>query len=137
MKSETTNKMLAITIPLPSGISSGRFTVKASGNGWTLEVKIKWPDTFVYVKNLRRKWIDSTGLDHMEVYHPKLIGFEHNLKSHRKKRSKTIVYNSKIGLIIRIQTHIFEKHNLAWSDTGAKVVYNRVSSKDLTQFKNQ
>lgn len=59
----------------------------------------------------------------MKRNYPKLIGFEHNLKSQMSHIADNVESTAGINLPIPVQTHISDKYSLGWSDCSARVVY--------------
>lgn len=108
----TTTKRLTVAILLPSGVLSGQFAVRVADDGCALEISITWPNPMVELKMLHRKWLQADGSDRIEVYHPKLIGFERFLKSYRTRSTDKIESTARINLPYQVQTHISEKFNL-------------------------
>lgn len=115
---ETTTKVLFVAIILPSGTSTGKFTVRVSKDGCALEVKMKWFYFLVDVEHLYKKWLCSEGFDHLEVYHPKMIFFENILKSFRSDRSDLIESTSRINLHFQVQT--LWPSNIIWHGLTVK-----------------
>lgn len=119
----TTRKCVSVAILLPSGVGPGNFSVRVIEGGRELEVCIRWPEAFSDLEVLHKKWIRSQESDHIEVYHPKLIGFENCLKQLREKSSHSIESHARIALPIVVDTHIYGKYNLGWKDNSSRVVY--------------
>lgn len=119
----TTTRRLTVAILLPSGVAIGQFSTRVSDDGNTLFLVIMWPDPLVNLKHLHRKWLTAKGPDKIELYHPKLVGFEHFLKSCRSRSTDSVESTARISLPFQVQTHISQKYNLGWNDSSARVVY--------------
>lgn len=92
-----------------------------------MEVTVKWTDLLVDLKFLRRKWLTIERSDNIETFHPKLIGFEHFLKSYRSRSIDSVESIATIHLPVQVQTHISEKYNSGWSNSTARIVYIELS----------
>lgn len=119
----TTTKRLTVAVLLPSGVGPGQFSIRVAEDGGALEFTMIWPDPFINMSILHRKWLQSQSDDRIEGYHPKLIGFEHHLKSFRSRSSDIVESTARIVLLFQVQSNISQKFNLAWSENSARVVY--------------
>lgn len=113
---------MTVAIVLPSGVDRN-FTVRVSPDGHNLLLSVTWPSPIVDLKMLHRKWISSNGDDHLEMYHPKFIDFEHFFKKFRVVNIDTIESTAVIKLLFQVQTHISDKFSLWWDDSSSKVIY--------------
>lgn len=120
----TMTKCLSIAIVLPSGVEAGGFCARVVESGEFVELVVRWPAPLVDPELLHRKWIASNqGGDHIEAYHPKIVGFQNALKSLRKQASDNVESTVRIPLPFAVQTHIDAKYNLAWRDSTVRIVY--------------
>lgn len=119
----TTTRRLTVAILLPSGVYPGHFSVRVADGGCILNVTVTWPSPLVDLTHLHRKWLQSKGPERMEMYHPKMIGFEKFLKSCRSRNVDSVESMAKITLPFKVQTHISEKYHLGWNDNTARIVY--------------
>lgn len=77
---------------------------------WNL---LKWAKPLSNLKMLHREWLLSKENDRVELYHPKLIRFEHHLKSQWPRSSDKVESMAIINLPFQVQTHTSEKFSLA------------------------
>lgn len=120
---ETTTELLTMAVLLPSGVFCRQFAVRVAGGGCALEASMTWPILMVNLQTLHRESLQSTSPDQIENYHPKLIGFERFQNSCRTRSADKLESKAKTNFPCQVQTHIFEKFNLGWSESGAKVIY--------------
>lgn len=92
--------------------------------GRVLELVVEWPKPMIDLTLLHKKWLDpSNQVNRIESYHPKFLGFEAALKSHRENRSERVESTATIALPFSVQTHIDERSNLGWYEQAARVLY--------------
>lgn len=72
----TTMHRLTAGILLPSGVGIGALSTCVSECGHFLLLIVTWPNPLVSLHHLHWKLLISKSSDHIEIYHPKLIGFE-------------------------------------------------------------
>lgn len=121
--------MIAILIPF--GILSGGFPIRAFQDIRSLKNTITWPKSLFRLKLLRRRWQLSNQNDKSKLYHPKLIGSENYLKSHRLHSSDKEDAMTKTNLQFQVRTHIFKQSNLAWAISSARKVYIELPGKEV------
>lgn len=99
-------RRLSLAILLPSGIRTGNFSVAFSKCGRTLDLGVCWPNAFLNMETLHKKWLLATN-DHekLEAYHPKILGFEAALKIKRKQASDVVEAVAHIALLLSRNTH--------------------------------
>lgn len=61
--------------------------------------------------------------DRIELYHAKLIDFEHYLEVNRPRRTEKVESTIWVNFSFQAQTNISEKCNISWPDSSTKVVY--------------
>lgn len=119
----TTTRMITVAIILPSGIGPGDFSLRVVEGGRELELTVQWPNPLTDLDTMHKKWLLSNGLDHMERYHPKYLGFEAALKHFREHSTDKIESFALFPLPFAVQTHIHGRYNLGWKDNAARMVY--------------
>lgn len=87
----TATHLLSVAILLLSGASPDNFSVCELEDGYTLAIVVTWLDPLVNLKHLHRKWLFSEECHRIEIYHPKLVGFDHYyLITHRSRISDSV-----------------------------------------------
>lgn len=85
-----------------------------------------WPNPLIHLKPLHLKWLLSIGFDHIEMYHPKLVGLEHFMKSCISRNTDSVQYSARTNIPFQLQTHISEKCNIEWGGSSTRVVYEKL-----------
>lgn len=68
-----------------------------------------------------RRWLRGDGDECIATYHPMILGFEKSLKNSRLRIIDIIRSSCRITLPFQVQTHVFEKFNLRWTECSARV----------------
>ena len=63
------------------------------------------------------------GKNALEIYHPSISGFEDALLRLRSHMYEKVRSTSKFPLPEPVETYIYDRHNLRFTDHGAEVVY--------------
>lgn len=108
----------SVSIILPSGVSSGSFSVSVVDDGDILDLSVDWPKSLSNATVMHRKCIGKPILQGgFEAYHRKVIGFENALKKLRSDRLSKLSSVCRIVLPYRVLTKIINKTNLAFRDS--------------------
>lgn len=124
---ETMTRRITLAVILPSGVDAGGFSLRVVDGGQFLEITVKWPRPLIDLNLMHKKWLggpDST----YQVYHPEFIGFQEGMKKLRQKSTDWIESLARIPLPFPVETHIHDKHNLAWRDDSTKLLYIRLKA---------
>lgn len=120
---QTTAQRISADIVLPTGVGADDYTLQVGQAGRSLIMRCIWPATFTDISTLHRKWLSRDGTGSMEVYHPKILGFEAPLKDLRDKNSDSVESCSKIPLPLPVESHIYGQYNLGFREDTTRVVY--------------
>lgn len=116
------SKCVSVAILLPSGVGPGGYSTRVREGGRELELTVRWPSPMNSVHHLHRVWLRADS-DAMEVYHPKVLGFDNSLKGLRESKSDTVESVAHIALPFEVDTHVVKKTPLGWTDSAARVIY--------------
>lgn len=72
--------------------------------------------------------------DRIEIYHPKLTGFEQFLKSCTGSSTDSIDSTARILLPFQVQQKMFEKCNPEWVDSNAWILYVELCSHEERRY---
>ena len=76
------------------------------------------------MNRLQKKWLgQSSSQGGFEIYHPRVIGFEHALACLRERSSDNVESVCHIKLPFAVQQHVFDKFNLSFEDGKVLIVY--------------
>ena len=118
-------KRLTVAIILPSGVGSGQFSLRVGEGGRHLELMIRWPKPLIDIYKMHKKWLTNERQNYKD-YHPEFTGFVEALRNYRARSVDWIESHTRIFLPYVVETHIQEKHNLAWVDDTTKMLYVRL-----------
>lgn len=82
--------MITVSILWPSGIGPGDLSLRVMYVGHDLELTVQWPQALTDFSIMHKKWLNESGPDNMELYHPKFLGFEASLKKCREHKTDLI-----------------------------------------------
>jgi len=122
----TKTKRLTLALVLPSGVNKSDFTLQVLEGGLTLELTVQWPAPLIDLNLLHQKWLREAKKDEdcpFTMFHPKVLSLEDALKKKRKRAADSVTSTARILLPFAVQTHIESKTNLAFKDSGTKLVY--------------
>lgn len=122
-ESETTIRRITVAIRLPTGIGTGIISAKVLDGGIILELIVDWSQCVTELGMLYKKWLCSTGPDHIEKYHPRYLGFACALKAFREHKSDSIQRKAHLPLPFAVEKHVVSKHNLSWKNRSVLIVY--------------
>ena len=121
----TMTRRITVAMLLPSGVEQGMFSVSVVDGGRFVEMVVQWPNALVRMDVLHRKWLSTRLIGHrLEMYHPKIVGFERALKGFRRQASDNVESTCRIPLPFTVETHIAEQTNLAEKNSSVRIVYN-------------
>lgn len=127
----STTRMVTVAMVLPTGVGKGQFDVKVLDGGREVELKVMLPEPLSNLRMLHRKWVETAkDGSKMQMYHPKVLGFEASLKQFRKHSNEKIEATARIALPFPVQNHIAKRDNLGWLDNDCKVVYIDLKAHD-------
>lgn len=119
----TTHRMLSVCINLPSGVSPKDVKVHVVDGGRELEISAQWPNVMSDLASLHRKWLKGSSGEGIQMYHPRITGFEKVYKSLQEKDSSAITSTCRIGLPFVVESRVYGVHNLGWVDNNTLVKY--------------
>lgn len=122
-KPGATARRASLAVLLPSGVGAGDFTVRVVDDGEFAEFTALWPAALMTLEVLHKKWLGKRGGEGFEEHHTKRVGLENALNKLRSWSSHAVEPAARIPLPFPVQTHIVEKHNLAWKDSTSKIAY--------------
>lgn len=59
---------------------------------------VTWPEPFINLEKVHQKWLTSKSSDRIEMYHPKISGFEQILKSRGTRNTDSVESTAQITL---------------------------------------
>lgn len=92
--------------------SECEFSVRVWEDGHSILLTVNWTNPLVNLQHLHQKWLTSKSFDLIEMYHPKVIGFEQFFKKCRTWSTDNLESTATFVLPIQVQTYISEKYSL-------------------------
>lgn len=107
----------------PRSVETGHVFSEFLGGRRTLELIVDWPPFLTDLDMLHKKWLFSSGVDHIRKYHPKYLEFECTLKVFFEHKSDSTRSKAHLLCPFPVETQMVSNHNLDWKDRSSRVVY--------------
>ena len=114
---------VTLAILLPTRVGYNDYTLRVSEGGRSFPMRCGWPPEFCQMDILHRKWLRSEASESMELYHPKILGFESFFQNLRDRSTDGVESVANIPLPFPVESCIYCQYNLGWRETTTKFVY--------------
>lgn len=81
---------------------------------------------------MHNKWLSDTSCQ-FHPYHPEFHGYLEFMKQLRAESTNRNEYSTHIAFPFDVETHIYDKINLAWRDIAVKMIFIRFNYYTVTE----